>query len=300
MLYDGPGDLVKIFDGPNYGPLWFDRYPIAIVAHTTETKGLPDYGGGASAPQITIDPAERIVFQHQPLDHRGGALRGTRRVYADTGVYAVMNEKAVQVEIIGYSDKQTVVKYGDGRRWVGDFTAADYEFIAAVVHYLKGLFDIGDDIHARPSGRSWAAGISSPYRMGAEAWEQFGGFTAHGGIFGQTHFDTGVLDLHRIWRGDDLMTPEEKVALAKVAELMGQDQPQKALAEVWEKAKKDGLITDQSRPGAIVTDERFMAFLERWESRRMKKLVAAAIAGGAAGGATVGEVIAELIRRLNG
>lgn len=208
MIYDGPGKLVRVFDGPDYGPLWFDKYPIAIVAHTTETKGLPDYGGGASAPQITIDPAKQVVYQHQPLDRRGGALRGTKRVHTDTGVWSVMNEKAFHIEIIGYSDKAVVAKYGGGRRWVGDFDDDDYAFIADVTHYIKDLFGIGDALHALPAGDSWKAGISSPHRLGAKQWEQFDGMTAHGGVFGQTHWDTGVLDLFRIWtpnQGDDMI-----------------------------------------------------------------------------------------------
>src|SRR5690606_3916099 len=133
-------------------------------------------------------------------------------VLKDTGVRAVMNEKAVQVEIIGYSDRAVVQQYGRGR-WVGDFTDEDYAFLAEVVHYLKDLLGIGDDIHARPPGHSWAYGIKSPHRLGAREWEQFSGLTAHGGVFGQNHWDTGVLDLNRIWRGDDLMTPEQKRAV---------------------------------------------------------------------------------------
>lgn len=222
MLYEGPGELVEVFDGPNYGRLWDDRYPLAIVAHTTETKGLPDYDGGDSAPQVTIDSASQVVWQHQPLDRRGGALRGSTRVYNDTGVRAVMNEKAVHLEIIGYSDKNTVDKYGGGRRWVGDFTEAEYQFIAAVVHYLKDLHGIGDTIHARPAGESWTAGLSSPYRLGAKEWEQLAGFTAHGGIFGQTHWDTGVLDLNRIWTPTTNQGEEEDM---RTADIVGRLRP---------------------------------------------------------------------------
>ena len=94
------------------------------------------------------------------------------------------------------------------------------------------------------------------------------------------------------------MTPEEREALAEMVKLRAQTTPTRSLAGVWDKALADGLITEHSRPGAIVTDERVMAFLERWQSRRMKKLIAAAMAGGAVGGATASEVIAEIVRRL--
>lgn len=99
---------------------------------------------------------------------------------------------------------------------------------------------------------------------------------------------------------EDELTPEEKAALAEIVNLRRQTSPTAALAPTWEQAVADGLVTENSRPGAIVTDERAMAFLERWENRRMKKLVAAAIGGGAVGGATVAQVIEEIVRRLSG
>lgn len=208
MIYDGPGDLVKVFDCPDYGPLWSDRYPIALVAHTTETKGKPDYNGGSWAPQVTLDPFRFVCYQHQYLDRRSGALRGTKKVHDDTGVWTVMNEKAVQAEIIGYSDRAQVERYKDGRVWVGDFGDEQYRFLAEAFAWLQSALGIGDALHARPSGQSWAYGVNSPHRLGATDWEQFSGLTAHGGVFGQIHWDTGVLDLHRIWtpnQGDDMI-----------------------------------------------------------------------------------------------
>lgn len=214
MLYDGPGDLVKVFDCPDYGPLWSDRYPIALVAHTTETKGKPDYNGGSWAPQVTLDPFRFVCYQHQYLDRRSGALRGTKKVHDDTGVWTVMNEKAVQAEIIGYSDRAQVERYKDGRVWVGDFGDEQYRFLAEAFAWLQSALGIGDALHARPSGQSWAYGVNSPHRLGATDWEQFSGLTAHGGVFGQIHWDTGVLDLHRLWnpdQGEHIMRTKEFV-----------------------------------------------------------------------------------------
>lgn len=201
LLYRGPGEVEYRMDGTDYGPLWTDRYPIALVAHTTETPGLPGYRNGTIGPQITIATRERRVYQHVGLDRRSGALRGTKKVHDLTGVWTVMNEKAVNVEIIGYSDRSAVLKLGGGRRWVGEFTDDEYEFLADVFAYLKTVLPIGDGIHAMPSGQTWRYGMNSPYRLGAREWEAFTGLTAHGGIFGQDHWDTGVLDLPRIWTG---------------------------------------------------------------------------------------------------
>lgn len=199
MLYRGPGKVSRPMNGRDYGALWADRFPLAIVLHTTETAVMPGYNGGAYAPHITINVKTREVTQHVRLDRRTGTLRGSSQVLKDTGVRTVINEKAVQAEIIGYSDRAVVYQYGGNRVWVGDFTDDDYNFLAEVVAYLKEVHGIGDDIHARPSGSSWSYGINSPHRLGAREWEALNGITAHGGVFGQTHWDTGVLDLHRIW-----------------------------------------------------------------------------------------------------
>jgi hypothetical protein len=200
MNYEGPGDsILRPMNGRDYGPLWADRYPLKLILHTTETATLPGYNNGSYAPHITIDTLARKVWQHVPLDRRCGALRGSIAVYNDTGVRTVMNEVCVQVEIIGYSDRNIVLTYGGNRRWVGDFGDADYEFIGRVVAYLRQVCAIGDGLHAMPAGEAWRYGINSRFRMPApEPWESFAGMTAHGGVFGQRHWDTGVLNLWRI------------------------------------------------------------------------------------------------------
>lgn len=292
MIYDGPGELVKLFDGPDYGPLWFDKYPIAIVVHTTETLGRPGYNGGSSAPQVTIDPAKQVVYQHQPLDRRGGALRGTKRVHTDTGVWSVMNEKAFHIEIIGYSDKAVVAKYGGGRRWVGDFDDSDYAFIADVTHYIKDLFGIGDALHALPAGDSWKAGISSPYRLSAHDWEQLDGMTAHGGIFGQTHWDTGVLDLNRLWTPRPIDKEEDMWDWITIDESLVRH----AWAMGWLKPKTQktldyflGLLPELQDPRSTNADV-----------ANFKRAVANGIArsAGLGGGADTSAVLAEIRRRL--
>lgn len=289
MLYDGPGDLVKVFDCPDYGPLWSDRFPIALVAHTTETKGKPDYNGGSWAPQVTFDPFRFVCYQHQYLDRRSGALRGTKKVHDDTGVWTVMNEKAVQAEIIGYSDRAQVERYKDGRVWVGDFGDEQYRFLAEAFAWLQSALGIGDALHARPSGQSWAYGVNSPHRLGATDWEQFSGLTAHGGVFGQIHWDTGVLDLNRIWtpnQGDDMwnwITIDE--SLVRHAWAMGWLQPktQKTLDYFL------GLVPELRDPRSANPDV-----------ANFKRAVANGIArsAGLGGGADTSAVLAEIRRRL--
>lgn len=204
MRYAGPGTIIDK-PGADYGPLWTNRYPIAIVLHTTETEGLPSYSSDDDPdmeynPKLTIDTRRKIVYVHTDLDRRDGALRGTRRVFDDTGVWTVMNEKAINIEIIAYSDARIAGQRPDRRLAVRDLTDDDYEFLAQVVAWVKKAMNIGDDITPQPAGYpGWRYGLDSPVRGTHEQWEQLDGLTAHGWVFGQSHWDTDGMDLVRIW-----------------------------------------------------------------------------------------------------
>lgn len=211
MKYAGPG---RVYDRPgaSYGPLWDDRYPIAIVLHTTETLGLPSYNTDSDAdmeinPHLTMKPGKDFtVWRHTDLEERSGALRGSRQVYRDTGVNTVMGEKAINIEIIGYSSKATVDKYGGGRRWVGHFGDDDYESIAQVVAWIIDQFDLGYAFTPQPVN-GWLYGMKAATRGSAPAWENLQGTTAHGWVFGQSHWDTGVLNLaHVVNLANDINT----------------------------------------------------------------------------------------------
>src|SRR5690606_24209655 len=104
-------------------------------------------------------------------------------------------------------------------------------------------------------------------------------------VFGQNHWDTGVLDLNRIWRGDDLMTPEQKRAvdwlvkrLNQTDDLMTPEQKRavdwlvKQLNQTevsswakpsWDKAVDVGVIRHNNPPGEPVSVERMVTFLDR-------------------------------------
>lgn len=217
MRYEGPGEIIDD-PGRNYGPLWEDE-AWAVVMHTTETPGLPGYREKTITPNITIDPKRRRVYRHVDLNSRCGALRGSNTVYKDTGVRVPMNEKAISIEVICYSDKR-IADQSASRTWVGDLTDEDLEFIAQVVAWVvKKVGRIGRNVTPQPVG-GWRYGLDSKWRGSAKEWDEFSGITAHGWVFGQIHWDTGVLDLvrlnTRVWEiidGEEDMTPEQAETL---------------------------------------------------------------------------------------
>lgn len=172
-----------------YGPLPDKGLAeVAAVYHTTETRGMPGYRGGDTAPHYTYDPSPRVFWYHADLARRVGTMRGS----STTGVHA--NEKSIQLEIIAYSDWSK----SSGGLWVGDFTDEHYLDLAWFLQWCRTTnHHVSDAVTPTPPG-GWLYGANSPYRLDEATWLNFGGLTCHGAVPGQTHWDTGVLDLERI------------------------------------------------------------------------------------------------------
>ena len=172
-----------------YGPLpshGFDK--LALVLHTTETATMPGFNGGDVAPHYTYDPVSRIwTMWAEVEDGYVGTMKGHT-----TGGHG--NCKAIQVEIIGYSDGTAAA---DPRRWVGNFTDQNYADLAAFYKWVMSRYRVPLNVTSTPQG-GWTYGVNSPHRMSTSQWESFGGLTAHGAVPLNTHWDTGVLDLGRI------------------------------------------------------------------------------------------------------
>jgi len=163
----------------------------ALVLHTTETAGMPGFNDGKTGPHQTYSLATRKwVTWAEFEDGRVGTLKGHATNHA--------NDKAYQVEIIGYSDP-------NHRPWIGDATDDNYRDLAAFYKWARDRYGIGLDVTPTPKG-GWLYGASSPFRMTTSETMRFSGITAHGAIAGNSHWDTGVLDLQRI---HDLSLQEE-------------------------------------------------------------------------------------------
>ncbi len=167
-------------------------YPLALIYHTTETGTWAGFGMGRTAPHHSYKPTTREWRWHQaPVDQRVGTMRSS--LWTRTPA----NEKAHQLEIVAYSDRR-IADQAAHRIWVGDFTEDHYRDLAGYAAWIAGETDVdlGHVMTVPPGG--WTSGSASPWRLDQDEWLAFDGLGAHGGVTGQSHWDTGVLDLARI------------------------------------------------------------------------------------------------------
>ena len=175
-----------------YGPLQADKYRIALVYHTTETPSWAAFSFGLSAPHYSYKPATREWRWHgAELDRRVGTMKSSRT----TGTPA--NEKSIQCEIVAYSDKR-VADGSPTRLWVGHLTDDNYQDLAEFAAWVavNSTVNLTHVMTVPPGG--WRFGADSPWRLPRQEWLTFDGVGAHGGVTGQRHWDTGILDLERI------------------------------------------------------------------------------------------------------
>jgi len=159
----------------------------ALVLHTTETVGMPGFSNGDTAPHLVYDPRDRTWTQLADLNRYVGTMKGHSSGH--------WNCKAIQVEILAYSDRAAA---GSKGIWVGDFTSDHYQDLAGLYAWLIAQEWVGLDLTPTPAG-GWKYGTGSPYRLTPAAYAALSGLTCHGAVPGNTHWDTGVLELQLIW-----------------------------------------------------------------------------------------------------
>ena len=185
-----------------YGPFPKFGLPLALAWHTTETVSWAGFRLGLTAPHYSYKPTTREWRWHgAELDRYVGTMRSSRITRTPA------NEKAIQVEIIAYSDANIASKRAS-RVWVGDFREHNYRDLADFAAWASVEAGINLRHVTLPPPGGWRYGSKSPCRMDRQVWLDFDGITAHGAVTGQTHWDTGVLDLGRIAAyAQDLVPP---------------------------------------------------------------------------------------------
>jgi N-acetyl-anhydromuramyl-L-alanine amidase AmpD len=145
-----------------------------IVWHTTETSGLPNYGG--SAPHFTLDPADGRLWQHIPLDRAARALKAGGPNFWNT----------VQVELLGFAK--------DTPTW----SATRYSRIAALARWIEANFGV-----PRQCSVEFAGDGQTPHLPTAEAVKAYAGHIGHQHIKGNDHWDPGRLRIDLVLQGGD-------------------------------------------------------------------------------------------------
>ncbi len=176
-----------------YGPLPKGDLPVALVYHTTETVSWARFRLGLTAPHYQYKAITREWRWHgAALDRRVGTMRSSMITRTPA------NEKAIQVEIVAYSDANIASKH-PARVWVGDFQEHNYRDLAEFAAWAGEQTPLLrlDHVTLPPPG-GWRYGAASPYRQDRQDWLDFDGISAHGSVTGQSHWDTGILELGRI------------------------------------------------------------------------------------------------------
>lgn len=172
-----------------YGPLPdHGKQYVKLVLHTTETRGMPGFSNGDTAPHLVYDPNTRTWTQWADFDRYVGTMKGHSSGH--------WNCQAIQVEIIAYSDRNAAQSVGG--LWVGDFLPEHYADLAHLYRWLMAEGLTGLDLTPTPPG-GWLYGTSSPHRLTPAQYDGLYGLTCHGAVPGNTHWDTGELDLEHLW-----------------------------------------------------------------------------------------------------
>jgi hypothetical protein len=179
---------------------WFNHLEKSLK-HTTETKGWPGYGGGASMPNATYNPQLRSIRQHTWADMSSRALR-------DSTTTAVRENRdfVFQLEIVCFSDKAMAASVSG--LWVGHLTDTHMEDIARIdlwLHQRLGL--------PLTTGVTWTpgkAGPSSAVRLTGPEYDAARGIVGHMHASGNTHWDPGGFDINRYFRALTRIQPPEE------------------------------------------------------------------------------------------
>lgn len=198
-----PGTLVRKMDGGRYrdgrgfGPFVNDPgLPWGLVVHTTETAWVPGYvPSGKSysvAPHFTYDHSTRTFYQHVELDRRAGTLSGSSTKEGGKAV-PTNAAKVIQIEIIAYSAKSVVDKYGGKRIWVRDLPESALRDLADLILWLHE--EKGIDLSWYPKRSTTRAAPMSHDEWLDRAW----GICEHASApDDSTHFDAGAIRSDRI------------------------------------------------------------------------------------------------------
>ncbi len=187
-----PGSIAAPTKATIYGPLpTHGKTHVALVYHTTETSTMPGFNDGDTSAHYIYNPKTREFFMAAEFEdgYVGTCTGHTKACHS--------NCQAFQLEIICYSNKDIADESGY-RIWVGDLTPDNYDDLARFYQWAVDQGYVDRNVTPTPPG-GWVYGTGSPYRMTCAEWDAYSGLTAHGAVAENRHWDTGVLDLQRIY-----------------------------------------------------------------------------------------------------
>ena len=173
-----------------------------LILHTTEGTGWTNYDQGAKAPNFTINPWTKQCQQHIPLNYGSRALRGS----------VAINASGVQVEIVGCTVKAWAAQIKRPDLYIGNFGDDEYAYLAKVfadVQRLTGIPNVTTvawPLAAATKGDETYG--NTKWRLSLSQWNAARGFVGHLHAPGNVHSDPGCLDVSRLIRAIDALTPK--------------------------------------------------------------------------------------------
>ncbi|MCX5335486.1 hypothetical protein [Streptomyces sp. NBC_00140] len=271
-----------------------------VVLHTTEGRNLPDYGGGATAPNLTAVPdlaAKKLRwYQHFDIETSSRALVNLR------GGAETNTLNACQVELVGTCDPATHAKWARaGQQHIYWPEAPDWVLVELAA-FLRWMHEQHDVPLTGP--KEWPAYPSSygatSARMTTAEWTAFTGICGHLHVVENDHGDPGAIDFPKL------------IALTKGSTVPEEDDVALTDADIEKIARKvltlDGVIVNATGDPAN-THIALASAARNIETvvRRTEKAVAAlpaveltdtqiaTLASAVAGNAALAELIAEKV-----
>ncbi|GAA4076274.1 hypothetical protein [Streptomyces shaanxiensis] len=170
-----------------------------VVLHTTEGRSLPDYQGGALAPNLTAvpDPAAKKLkwYQHFDIDVSSRALRNK------LGGVETNTLNVCQAELVGTCDPKTHAKWKDAGKAHIYWPQAPEWALLGVARFLAWMH-LEHDVPLRGPAL-WPAypksyGNEGGQRMSGAKWNGFKGVCGHMHVPENAHGDPGAVDFDRL------------------------------------------------------------------------------------------------------
>lgn len=168
----------------------YDGRPYRVVLHTTETRGVPGYADGKSAPHLTYMPVTRQWVQHSLLVTASRALRN------EAGGVQTNRANALQIEIVCYSAKTIADTVGG--LWVGNLPTTAYTDLGQFVVWAGEVFGVKPVWPGRQAF-TYAQANTAGFRMTPNEWLSFNGVCGHQHVPENRHWDPGALDWGRLF-----------------------------------------------------------------------------------------------------
>ena len=195
---------------------WFkDDYPgtimnlngsnCVLILHTTEGTDWPGYGGGQTAPTVTLKAPLRGVSpgearQHFPFNMSARALRNK------VGGVETNTLNVIQAELVGTCDPKHRKSWnGEGKKFAGkdyiywpDASDGQLLYVAKFIADMHNLFDLllKAPLKFRPYPASYGEGDDE--RMTFFEWNHSRGVYGHQHVPENSHGDPGDIDIDRI------------------------------------------------------------------------------------------------------